>query len=98
MKHLFLTGEKQIGKSTLLRKWLDRIDAGISGFYTQKHMSGDGHLYVHMLSAEREDLPSSDNILFDCRARDLAAASERFNLLGCSMLHPTPDTRSGYRS
>ena len=53
MKHLFLTGEKQIGKSTLLRKWLDRIDAGISGFYTQKHMSGDGHLYVHVLSAER---------------------------------------------
>ena len=92
MKHLFLTGEKQIGKSTLLRKWLDRIDAGISGFYTQKHMSGDGHLYVHMLSAEREDLPSRDNILFDCRARDLAAASERFNLLGCSMLHPTSDT------
>ena len=93
MKHLFLTGEKQVGKSTLLRKWLDRIDAAMSGFYTQKHMSDDGHLYVHMLSAGIEDIPSRDNILFECRLRDLDAASERFNRLGCSMLRPAPDTK-----
>ena len=93
MKHLFLTGEKQVGKSMLLRKWLDRIDADISGFYTRKHMSDDGHLYVHMLAAGGGDIPSRDNILFECRSRHFTAASERFNRLGCSMLRPTPDTK-----
>ena len=93
MKHLFLTGDKQVGKSTLLIKWLDRIDVIKSGFYTRKYISGDGHLYVHMLAAEKEDRPSKDNILFECRARDLAAASVRCNQLGCHLLRPNRDTQ-----
>ena len=93
MKHLFLTGNKQVGKSTLLRKWLSHIDARKSGFYTRKYKSDDGHLYVHMLAADREDDPRQDNILFDCRTRDLTAASERFNHLGCDLLRPAEDTQ-----
>ena len=93
MKHLFLTGNKQVGKSTLLRKWLSHIDVRKSGFYTRKYKSDDGHLYVHMLAVDREDDPRQDNILFDCHIRDLSAASERFNLLGCDLLRPDQDTR-----
>ena len=92
MKHLFLSGEKQVGKSTLLRKWLDRTNVRKSGFYTCKHISDDGHLYVHILGADTEDMPTNDNILFDCRERDLDAASERFNHIGCPLLRTTPDT------
>lgn len=93
MQHLFLTGDRQVGKSTLLNKWLAQIDVSMSGFYTRKCISEDGHLFVHMLAAGREDRPTSDNILFDCRERDLAAASERFNQLGCPLLHQAENTQ-----
>ena len=93
MQHLFLTGDRQVGKSTLLKKWLAQIDISMSGFYTRKCVSEDGHLFVHMLAAGKEDWPTSDNILFNCRERDLAAASERFNQLGCPLLHQAENTQ-----
>ncbi len=86
MSHLFLTGEKQVGKSTLLQKWLKKTNARTAGFYTCKHASDDGHLYVHMLSASKKDTPGPDNILFDCKNRNASMAAERFNLLGCTIL------------
>ena len=91
MNHLFLTGERQVGKSTLLNNWLSHIEVTMSGFYTRKHMSEDGHLYVHMLAAGNSDRPTNDNILFDCRNRDLTTAAARFNQLGCPLLRPASD-------
>ncbi len=35
MKHLFLTGEKQVGKSTLLRRLLSELDLSPAGFETR---------------------------------------------------------------
>ncbi len=90
MKHLFLTGEKQIGKSTLIGKCLDGIGVPVSGFYTKKGIETDDHLYVHILKAGCDDSFRQDNILFDCRDRSEDAA-DRFNILGCRILSEQPD-------
>lgn len=38
-RHVFLTGEKQIGKSTLLKKVLDNYAGEISGFFHGENQS-----------------------------------------------------------
>ena len=38
MKHLFLTGEKQVGKSTLLRRLLGELGLAPAGFETRLWM------------------------------------------------------------
>ena len=54
--HLFLTGEIQIGKSTLIRSALARCDQErIGGFCTFTRWDpGDGNGYVHLVSWNRE--------------------------------------------
>ena len=92
MKHLFLTGEKQIGKSTLIQKWLSGLNLSIGGFCTRKHMSEDGRLTTHMLSASDPRFPCEDNMLFDCRKRDKKKAAEQFDRIGVSLLQNTAGT------
>ena len=53
-KHLFLTGPKQIGKSTVLRKLLQDRDEKIGGFRTVRIPLEDG-ASIHMVApSERE--------------------------------------------
>ncbi|CCJ33992.1 nucleoside-triphosphatase [Caloramator australicus] len=42
MKNIFLTGEKGIGKSTLLFKILNLLDCSIGGYYEKKIPCEDG--------------------------------------------------------
>ncbi len=91
MKHLFLTGKIQIGKSTLLRRWLSQIHADVGGFFTKKAPERDGHVYVHMLHAGGEDSFCDDNILFDSRFRDIAEATRHFDEIGCRLLAASAD-------
>ena len=99
MKHLFLTGDIQVGKSTLLQKWLSEIDCSTGGFYTRKVPEGE-HIYVRIFPALRSDSPNGisdtsgfteDNALFDCTGRDVLDYTERFDRLGSALLRDTAD-------
>lgn len=78
-RHLFLTGDKGVGKSTVLRALLAREGARtVGGFYTVKQGGG-----VYLLRPGTDDAPSPDTLLFRCGE---AADPARFDALGCRAL------------
>ena len=99
MKHLFLTGDIQVGKSTLLQKWLSKINCRTAGFYTRKVPDGE-HIYVRIFPASCTDVSeginnaaqfAEDNRLFDCKGLDKLDFTERFDRLGCALLQDLSD-------
>ena len=62
--NIFLTGEKQIGKSTVIKKALDGSLCRLSGFYTIREQYLMGDWSVHVLKAGSDEVPSKENLLF----------------------------------
>lgn len=82
--HLFLTGEKQVGKSTLLQKLLAKRPGPAAGFYTKKVRTVIPESpTVHILRPG--EIPSLDNLLFVCGSCKIGG-TEKFNTLGCAAL------------
>ncbi len=81
-RHLFLTGEKQVGKSTILRKLLENRD-DVGGFLTVRRCDDSGNMAVHMLRIDPKDDCCAENRLFICGE---SASAERFDTLGCEIL------------
>ena len=86
-KHLFLTGVKGVGKSTLVQTLLGQYHGTLGGFYT-KRITGviPGVYSVHLLPADRPEPPSADNLLFCCGSAGRQAAAANFDRLGCAAL------------
>lgn len=85
-QHVFLTGLKQVGKSTLCRKILRRCGGTVGGFFTVRTNEFLQNAYsVHLFSAAAEQVPTADNLLFVCGKAD-AATAQRFERLGCCAL------------
>lgn len=88
--HLFLTGDKGTGKSTLIKKLLAYLNLPAGGFFTVKATDVfPGRVTLHLLRAGRDDKPSTENFLAFCKLPD-SKSSERFNTLGCDCLAPQP--------
>ena len=86
-KHLFLTGEKQVGKSTAIDRYLAERGGEIRGFRTVKAAGVlPGETTVHMLRAGAGEYPSEDNLLFRCGAGAGPETAVRFDRLGCAAL------------
>ncbi len=85
-KHIFYTGPRGIGKSTLLQKHLAQFQGVFAGFRTVKVPCGDS-FSVHMLSVYKKEMPTEENLLF---VRDKKRMYEenalRFNAIGCRLL------------
>lgn len=75
-KHIFLTGAKGVGKSTLVRHLLSQGSWRLGGFFTVKR---EGKVYL----LRPGEAPSSDSFLFSC-GEDAEPA--RFDALGCAAL------------
>lgn len=60
----FFTGEKGIGKSTLINLICNRLHCRIAGFRTVRHISVDGRISFHILDASKNDEVSDANFLF----------------------------------
>lgn len=83
-KHLFLTGRKQVGKSTVLGKLLEgRCDLG--GFRTRRIRCPEG-ADIYMLPPTGDDGFVPENILFRRRAGKLELDPADFDRLGSAML------------
>lgn len=80
-KHLFLTGRKGVGKSTLIRGLLAAESAPLGGFFTVKHQGG-----IYLLPAAGEQAFTPENLLFYCGH---GGDPRRFDDLGCAALADT---------
>lgn len=90
-QHIFLTGKKQVGKSTLLKKVIQQYNGTIEGFFTVRTNEFLKDRYsVHLFSANEEMIPSENNLLFVCGIPD-DHISDRFNRLGCQALSRCSD-------
>lgn len=90
-RHLFLTGEKRVGKSTLVRALLAGYPGVVGGFFTVKAEGVvPGRVSVHLLRAGGREIPAADNLLFCCGDSDAGAAAARFDVLGCAALEAVP--------
>ena len=85
-KHIFYTGPRGIGKSTLLQKRLAQFQGVFAGFRTVKVPCGDS-FSVHMLPVDKKEMPTEENFLF-CREkkREYEENALRFDILGCRLL------------
>lgn len=87
VKHLFLTGEKGVGKSTLLRRLLDRTGRTPGGFLTVKAEGVfPGRVSLHLLRFGTGEAPGPENFLFFCDAPPESGEAARFDRLGCAAL------------
>lgn len=83
--HLFLTGPKGVGKSTLIHGLLTEERGPLGGFFTVKHEGG-----VYLLPAAQERTFTPENLLFRCGHGGDPA---RFDDLGCAALADTVGCR-----
>lgn len=86
VRHIFLTGEKQIGKSTILQKVLREYEKSVGGFYTVRTNEFLGNQYsVHLLKAGETSRITEENFLFLCGEKD-DMVEKRFDWIGCQAL------------
>lgn len=84
-EHLFLTGRKGVGKSTLLRALLEGKRLG--GFFTLRVEGVFDRPSIHLLRAASAERPAPENLVCFCGER----RPERFELLGPAALADTAD-------
>lgn len=85
-RHIFLTGDKQVGKSTLIRNYLKTFSGKVGGFRTLRTDAFLGDRYsVHLVRPEMEAF-TEDNLLFRCPVPRDGSAVDRFEKLGCAAL------------
>ena len=82
-EHLFFTGSKGVGKSTLVRAAIEGKRVG--GFFTKRVEGLLERPSVHLLRAGTADVPSAENLLFCCGGADM----QQFDKLGCGALADT---------
>lgn len=82
-EHLFFTGRKGVGKSTLVRVAIDGKRVG--GFFTKRVEGLLERPSVHLLRAGAADVPSAENLLFCCGGADM----QQFDKLSCGALADT---------
>lgn len=80
-EHLFFTGRKGVGKSTLVRAAIEGKRVG--GFFTKRVEGLLERPSVHLLRAGTADVPSAENLLFCCGG---STDIQRFEQLGCGAL------------
>ena len=87
-KHILITGERGIGKSTLLRALLKSNTRPLAGFYTKRldpDETGFHPIYIHPAAAMKE-ICSEENLIGTCNSKIHHVNSEVFETLGCAYL------------
>lgn len=87
-----MTGEKQVGKSTLIRRLLENETRKIGGFRTVKtERIFPECSSVHLLQIGAGEEPTEENMLFLCNAPWDQEVAGRFNELGCTAIKGSKD-------
>ena len=94
MKHIFLTGEIQSGKSTVMQKVLDGLDVTVGGF-----CSGSGAeryepaRWLYLWDAARVPVYDAEHRVARLGPDGRHAFPERFDALGCEALRCARESR-----
>lgn len=83
-RHIFLTGDKRVGKSTLIQNYLKTFSGKVGGFRTLRTDAVYGDFAVHLVRPGEQ--ASEGNLLFLCMHKGDPAAIPRFEKLGCAAL------------
>lgn len=90
MEHIFLTGDIQVGKSTLIRRVLAALSPlALGGFFTVSEPDAEtGELGVFLLPAAEPDAPRSAENRVGLRIRGCGGVGDAaaFNRVGCAAL------------
>ena len=88
IRHIFLTGEKQVGKSTLWRKVIAHSGVSPSGFQTLEYLVNDSFrgYRLHSLGPVPEQFGNDVPISVFLRRRMHLPVSESFELFGTELL------------
>jgi len=89
--HIFLTGEIQVGKSTIIRKYIELIKPRVGGFMTVFGTRFDDcETALYIVRADGTDTFSCDNLVFHrnkvCANSRLQINTQAFESAGCSIL------------
>ena len=87
-KHIVLTGARQIGKSTLVHKLLQRCIVPLHGFVTKatpRQPDGTHSVYLYSIN-DKEQLPCCDNHIGDACFGRRKVYPEVFDTLGLQLL------------
>ena len=89
IRHIFLTGEKQIGKSTLWRKVLQQSGINPGGFRTLEYLVSDQFrgYRLHCLGRVPEQFGNDVPISVFLRRKCHLPVTESFNIFGTELLH-----------
>ncbi len=91
-KHIFLTGDVQVGKSTVVDKVLAGLNATVGGFRTgsgqERHENGR-HLYLW--DAAGQPLCDESHQVAYITPETRQSFPDRFDTLGCETLHRAKD-------
>ncbi len=89
--HIFITGAKRIGKSTLLNAILSAYSGRVGGFRTVRcNTFLPGQYTVHLFHPDEAQEPTQENLLFVC-GRKATDTAQRFEQLGCQVLRQSID-------
>ena len=89
-KHIFLTGEKRVGKSTIIQLLLAEKQVKAGGFRTIRTdtvFPGRGSL--HLLRMDRNECPSQENLISCNLLEKDTRCAEMFDKLGCAAIAET---------
>ena len=88
-KHLFLTGPKRIGKSTVLRRLLEERDISVGGFRTVRIKTENG-ASVHMIRLQELEFTDENRIFYRSNG-ELHLDAADFDRIGCNLLENAGD-------
>ncbi len=84
--HIFITGSKRVGKSTLLNAILAEYSGKLGGFRTVRlNTCLPGQYTVHLFHPDGLQEATQENLLFVCGRKGTDTA-QRFERLGCQAL------------
>ena len=88
IRHIFLTGEKQVGKSTLWKKVLERSGISPTGFQTLEYLVNDSFrgYRLHGLGRIPPDLGNDVPVSVFLRRKLHLPVSESFDIFGTALL------------
>ena len=87
-QNIFLTGPRQIGKSTALRRFLADYPGKIGGFLTRWNPDGET---LHMMQAAHPEGFTAGNIIARRTQCGLCPDFEAFDRIGCRLLQEDAD-------
>ncbi|AKA69598.1 nucleoside-triphosphatase [Clostridium scatologenes] len=91
MKKIFITGERGIGKSTLLKKIIKNVDCSIGGFIQEKEFMGESKRFkVNSLYNLEESYTIG---VYDAEKRELHSDMNMFNIISQDILLKSLDNR-----